>query len=288
MYVPTLFQLLLRTHTTNTCVCVLAMVTASLCVVSLSLLILNITITLSLRSSPKWSRCSAQSQLCGLVLLSRYQQPKRISRLLGSTSGLATSGTKKKSSKKTKGKTAVKDDDNSDDDDNKEDKEVKSKRKSLGSKGHMTLVIVESPAKARTIQKFVDSDKYIIDFCAGHVRDLPAAGKTTAAYLSQLASKEAAENNKVKSKSKSKSGTEGESYFNEIKSLKKVIIEDNLKLNIADLGVNVLKNFEPLYMPVEGKEEIISRLKRNSQKCDRILLATDEDREVCLSIITIL
>lgn len=35
------------------------------------------------------------------------------------------------------------------------------------AKDGMTLVIVESPAKARTIQKFVDKDCFIIDSCAG-------------------------------------------------------------------------------------------------------------------------
>jgi len=35
-----------------------------------------------------------------------------------------------------------------------------------------TLVIVESPAKAKTIQKILPSDRYTVDFCLGHVRDL--------------------------------------------------------------------------------------------------------------------
>ena len=199
---------------------------------------------------------------------------------MGSTSGLTAT---KKRSKKTTDKTAIYDGDNDDDDDGDDDN-TKSKRKSSEGKSHMTLVIVESPAKARTIQKFVDSDKYIIDFCAGHVRDLPAVGKTTAAYLNQLASKEAEENSAGRGKGKVSADKPG-GYFNGIKSLKKVIIEENLKLNIADLGVNVLNDFEPLYMPVEGKEDIISRLKKHSQKCDKILLATDEDREVSKDVL---
>ena len=36
-----------------------------------------------------------------------------------------------------------------------------------------TFVIVESPAKARTIQKFLDLKKYVVDSCMGHIRDLP-------------------------------------------------------------------------------------------------------------------
>lgn len=37
------------------------------------------------------------------------------------------------------------------------------------AKDGMTLVIVESPAKARTIQKFVDEGSFIIDSCAGMI-----------------------------------------------------------------------------------------------------------------------
>lgn len=105
-----------------------------------------------------------------------------------------------------------------------------------------TLVIVESPAKAKTIQKFVD-DSYIIDSCAGHVRDLPQSARST------------------------------------LSEFKKDYVLEELKLNVADLGVKVRDNFEPLYVPLEGKSEIVKRLTKLSKSCSKILLATDEDRE---------
>ena len=108
-----------------------------------------------------------------------------------------------------------------------------------------TLVIVESPAKARTIQKFVDTDRFIIDFCAGHVRDLPKAGAD----------------------------------FENKRALKQNIVLPELKLNVADLGVDVMNNFEPVYVTLDNKVEVVRRLKKLSEQCSRILLATDEDRE---------
>ena len=74
----------------------------------------------------------------------------------------------------------------------------------------------------------------------GHVRDLPKAGSD---------------------------------YENKA-NLKKIIVLPELKINVADLGVDVRNNFEPVYVPLEGKAETLKRLKKLSEQCSRILLAT--------------
>ena len=83
-----------------------------------------------------------------------------------------------------------------------------------------SLVIVESPAKAKTIGKYLGSE-YKVKACMGHLRDLP----------------------------------------------KSVI------------GVDIENDFEPVYKPIKGKEEIISELKKAAKAADTVYLATDPDRE---------
>ncbi len=82
------------------------------------------------------------------------------------------------------------------------------------------LVIVESPAKAKTIGKFLGKN-YKVMASVGHVRDLP----------------------------KSK------------------------------MGVDVENDFEPHYITIRGKGEVIKELKKNAKKAKKIYLATDPDRE---------
>ena len=83
-----------------------------------------------------------------------------------------------------------------------------------------SLVIVESPAKAKTIGKYLGKD-FEVKACMGHLRDLP----------------------------KSKT------------------------------GVDVENDFEPVYKPIKGKEDIISDLKKSAKAADTVYLATDPDRE---------
>ena len=82
------------------------------------------------------------------------------------------------------------------------------------------LVIVESPAKAKTIGKFLGKG-YKITASMGHVRDLPK----------------------------------------------------------SQMGVDIENNFEPKYITIRGKGDLIAKLKKEAKNADKIYLATDPDRE---------
>ncbi len=82
------------------------------------------------------------------------------------------------------------------------------------------LVIVESPAKAKTIKKFLGSN-YEVIASNGHVRDLP---KST-------------------------------------------------------MGIDVEDNFEPKYITIRGKGDLLATLRKAVKKADKVYLATDPDRE---------
>jgi DNA topoisomerase-1 len=82
------------------------------------------------------------------------------------------------------------------------------------------LVIVESPAKAKTIKKFLGRN-YKVEASMGHVRDLPK----------------------------------------------------------SQLGVDVENDFEPKYITIRGKGEVLNKLRKEALNANRVLLATDPDRE---------
>ena len=82
------------------------------------------------------------------------------------------------------------------------------------------LVIVESPAKVKTIKKFLGST-YEVDASNGHVRDLPK----------------------------------------------------------SSLGIDVEHDYEPKYITIRGKGDILAKLRKEAKKADRVYLATDPDRE---------
>lgn len=82
------------------------------------------------------------------------------------------------------------------------------------------LVIVESPAKVKTIKKFLGKN-FEVAASNGHVRDLPK----------------------------------------------------------SQMGIDVENNFEPKYITIRGKGEILAKLRKEVKKADKIYLATDPDRE---------
>jgi DNA topoisomerase-1 len=89
-----------------------------------------------------------------------------------------------------------------------------------GYKMAQNLVIVESPAKAKTIKKFLGKN-FKVEASMGHIRDLPK----------------------------------------------------------SQLGVDLENDFEPKYITIRGKGEIINKLKKEAKNADKIFLATDPDRE---------
>lgn len=105
----------------------------------------------------------------------------------------------------------------------KEMTEKKNKTKT-GTKGARSgkkyLVIVESPAKAATIGKFLGTN-YKIEASMGHIRDLPK----------------------------------------------------------SQLGIDVENDFEPKYITIRGKGDLLSKLRRDAKNADKVFLATDPDRE---------
>lgn len=97
-----------------------------------------------------------------------------------------------------------------------------------------TLVIVESPTKAKTIRNFLPSG-YQVTASMGHIRDLPQSASEIPAAV------------------------KGEQW--------------------AQLGVNIEKNFEPLYVIPKDKKKVVKELQDSLKLADELVLATDEDRE---------
>ncbi|WP_300001679.1 type I DNA topoisomerase [uncultured Cedecea sp.] len=111
------------------------------------------------------------------------------------------------------------------------------------------LVIVESPAKAKTINKYLGND-YVVKSSVGHIRDLPTSGSTT----------------KKSSETTPPKGT-------------KKVKKDERAALVNRMGVNPWHNWDARYEVLPGKEKVVSELKSLAENADHIYLATDLDRE---------
>ena len=116
-----------------------------------------------------------------------------------------------------------------------------------------SLVIVESPAKAKTISKYLGSE-YIVESSVGHIRDLP---------------KKAAPNSKRASIPKDVSAEE---------KIRLKAINDRNRL-IRRMGIDPDNGWIADWQIIPEKEKVIKSLKKAAKGVDHIYLATDLDRE---------
>src|SRR3954468_11435092 len=120
-----------------------------------------------------------------------------------------------------------------------------------------SLVIVESPAKAKTINKYLGKN-FIVKSSFGHIRDLPAAGG------------EREDAPKKKPKKLPKSGTA------RIAAAKAKRAQDNL---VRRMGIDPEHGWAARYEVLPGKEKVLRELQKYAEDSPAIYLATDLDRE---------
>lgn len=111
------------------------------------------------------------------------------------------------------------------------------------------LVIVESPAKAKTINKYLGND-YVVKSSVGHIRDLPTSGSTVKKSADSTTSKPA-----------------------------KKVKKDEKAALVSRMGVDPFHGWEADYQILPGKEKVVAELKALAENADHIYLATDLDRE---------
>ncbi len=116
-----------------------------------------------------------------------------------------------------------------------------------------SLVIVESPAKAKTISKYLGPE-YIVESSVGHIRDLPKKGGTTRTRL--VVPKDLSPEEKARQKE-----------INARKSL------------VRRMGVDPDNGWDADWQIIPEKEKVLKALKKAAKNVDNIYLATDLDRE---------
>ncbi len=121
-----------------------------------------------------------------------------------------------------------------------------------------SLVIVESPAKAKTINRYLGKD-FVVKSSVGHIRDLPTSGR---GKDPKERAKEAAKTRKLSPKQK-------EAY-------KKKRARSQL---VNRMGIDPDQQWAAKYEILPGKEKVVNELKKLAEKSDQIYLATDLDRE---------
>ena len=119
-----------------------------------------------------------------------------------------------------------------------------------------SLVIVESPAKAKTINKYLGSD-YVVKSSVGHIRDLPKSGS---------------EEKTERAKPISTKGLSAEEKA-------KIKAEKERNALVKRMGIDPYHGWKANYQIMPDKLKVVSELKTLAKKADHIYLATDLDRE---------
>src|SRR5690554_3516589 len=114
------------------------------------------------------------------------------------------------------------------------------------------LVIVESPAKAKTINKYLGND-FVVKSSIGHIRDLPTSGSS-----------------KTESKPKGGARTAASDVDKATRARQQLVNR---------MGVDPENGWKARYEILPGKEKVIDELRRLAKDADTIYLATDLDRE---------
>ena len=123
-----------------------------------------------------------------------------------------------------------------------------------------SLVIVESPAKARTINKYLGKE-FVVKSSVGHIRDLPTAGSGTTTDAKERAAK-AAKTRKMSAEEKARHKAE--------KAREQLV---------RRMGIDPDSGWEANYEILPGKEKVVSELRKLAENADTVYLATDLDRE---------
>lgn len=124
-----------------------------------------------------------------------------------------------------------------------------------------SLVIVESPAKAKTINKYLGKD-FVVKSSVGHIRDLPTAGSSTSKADPKERAAQAAITRKMAPAAKA--------AHQKKKSREQLI---------RRMGIDPEKGWKANYQVLPGKEKVVNELKKLAADADSIYLATDLDRE---------
>ncbi|MCP1366192.1 type I DNA topoisomerase, partial [Halomonas sp. BBD48] len=124
-----------------------------------------------------------------------------------------------------------------------------------------SLVIVESPAKAKTINKYLGND-FIVKSSVGHIRDLPTSGSGKNASDPKERARQAAATRKMSPEEKA--------------AYKKRKSWDQL---VRRMGIDPEHGWQANYEILPGKEKVVAELAKLAEKADAIYLATDLDRE---------